>query len=83
MTKINTKQKNAYVGGKKFGYSRCMNIAFGGALVGSAINNIFDMVNTTSYLNNDSPAAYMNPYGSDGPRIRMGSDLRHSGIMLG
>ncbi len=82
MTKINKTKKDAYVGGKKWGYSRCMNIAFATATIGSAIDSIFDMINTTNYLNNDAPAAYMNPYASHGAHVRLGSDLRHSGIML-
>ncbi len=69
MTKINNQRKETYIGGKgPWKYSRTMNVAFGAATLGSAINSIFDMVNTSNYLNNQDPQNYANPYQSHGAK---------------
>ncbi len=59
-----------------------MNIAFGAATAGAAINSIFDIVNTANYLNNPNPNTYANPFQGSRAHVKYGSDLRHSGIML-
>ncbi len=69
-------------GAKKMSYSRTMNLAFGAAAIGSAIDNIFSMVNTAIYLDNPNPQNNYNPFQTSGTHIKFGSDMKHSGIMV-
>lgn len=82
MNKLNQHQKKNYEGGAAWKYSKTMNVAFGIATVSAAINTIFDIVNTSIYLNGNSQHNQPNPYNNHGARIKYGSDIRHSGIFL-
>lgn len=81
MHKIKNDIKQNVCGGKiKFLNSKLVNAGFGIAVIGNTINSIFDIINTSNYLKNNTNYNH-NPYQISNTNIRFGSDMRHSGIM--
>lgn len=73
------KNRHEIIGGKiKYLNSKMMNMSFALGVTNNTINSIFNLINTSIYLNNDNPNSHINPYQTNNIYMRMGSDIRHS-----